>query len=338
VFSVQYGFVRSRQLEGTFPGNPETGVWPITFNRIYWGWGLPPEAAWPYQRVDGRIIWPPSDEPPGIDVLAHQNLGGLYQRVRSLYECKLVLAYHSPLLAVLDITDKWHDPPQGRIPEYDPREVSLGTHSVCLLGYDDAKREIRFVNSWGPDWGDKGFGYISYATFEQTWWEGWRQEFRIKINPTNSEPGLKVRKRGVKEHGGGILHCRDIVGPNEERIAWTFAVQRSDSLDVEELFVKPQYRGRGHGKKLIRELAELANDVGHAPRMWIPDVDVFPDNRAIFEKLVSRLGLNTRQSPVRWAPLVACQSEDDLSSGTLHISDPRPRRPSSAFSLQRAVV
>ena len=28
--SRRYGFVRSRQLEGTFPGDPKTGVWPIT--------------------------------------------------------------------------------------------------------------------------------------------------------------------------------------------------------------------------------------------------------------------------------------------------------------------
>jgi GNAT superfamily N-acetyltransferase len=337
VFSLQYAFVRSRQLEGTFPGDPATGVWPITFHRISWGWGLPPEAAWPHERIDGQVVWPPRDEPLGIDALAHQNLGGLYQRVRSLYECKLVLAYHSPLSAVLDITDKWYDAPQGRIPEYDPNDVPNGTHSVCLLGYDDEKREIKFVNSWGPNWGDNGFGYISYATFERTCWETWRQEFRVKINPTDSEPGLKVRKRGVQEHGGGILHARDIVGPNEERIAWCFAVHRENSLDVEELFVKPEYRQRGYGKGLVRELARLADEVGLAPRIWVPDVDATPDNLAIFARLVSRLDLRVRQSPVRWAPLIACRNNEELTCETLQISDPRPGRPSSPF-LCRPVV
>ena len=47
--SVRYGFVRARQLEGTFPGDKETGTWPITALRISYGWGMPPEEAWPYR-------------------------------------------------------------------------------------------------------------------------------------------------------------------------------------------------------------------------------------------------------------------------------------------------
>ena len=37
--SLQYGFVRGRQLEGTFPGDRQTGVWPITGHRVSYGWG-----------------------------------------------------------------------------------------------------------------------------------------------------------------------------------------------------------------------------------------------------------------------------------------------------------
>src|SRR5207245_9600334 len=35
--SAVYGFVRARQLEGTFPGDAATGVWPITVLRIGYG-------------------------------------------------------------------------------------------------------------------------------------------------------------------------------------------------------------------------------------------------------------------------------------------------------------
>lgn len=48
--SIHYGFVRARQLEGTFPGDKQTGVWPITGRRISYGWGQPPEESWPYLR------------------------------------------------------------------------------------------------------------------------------------------------------------------------------------------------------------------------------------------------------------------------------------------------
>lgn len=35
-------------------------------------------------------------------------------------------------------------------------------HTVLLTGYDDELREIYFQNSYGEEWGEKGFGRISY--------------------------------------------------------------------------------------------------------------------------------------------------------------------------------
>jgi Papain family cysteine protease len=151
--SHQYEYVRARQLEGTYPGDRGTGVWPITAWRIRWGWGAPPEKAWPYQTS----VWPPV-EPAGIDSLARKNLGFRYQRVRSLSECKFVLAYHSPVDVSIGITRSWSDAPKGRIPERRPGEPTVAAHAVTLTGYDDSNRQLQFINSWGPSWGDKGFG------------------------------------------------------------------------------------------------------------------------------------------------------------------------------------
>jgi hypothetical protein len=61
-----YGFVRARQLEGTYPGDPQTGVWPITAARVHFGWGAPPEEMWPRNHA---FRWPPS-EPSGLDIAA----------------------------------------------------------------------------------------------------------------------------------------------------------------------------------------------------------------------------------------------------------------------------
>ena len=42
-----------------------------------------------------------------------------------------------------------------------------GGHAVCVVGYDDTKFEGAFkaVNSYGEDWGDQGFFWISYTDF-----------------------------------------------------------------------------------------------------------------------------------------------------------------------------
>lgn len=302
-FNRQYGFVRARQLEGTYPGDQRTGVWPITSWRIRWGWGMPPEKAWPYNRS----VWPPP-EPAGIDTIAHRNLGFRYQRVRSLDECKFVLAYYCPIVVSLDITRSWTAPPKGKIPEWHRGEPSVASHVVTLVGYHDREKQFKFINSWGPKWGDKGCGYISYRTFERTWCEGWFSYLHGPNRPrTGPERGLKERAWGAKEFGGGIFHVREIVGPNEERIAWAFAIQRIDSLDVEELFVKPAHRRKGYGKALVLRLGELAFDVQQYPRVWVPYPDATPQNLFVVEKLFSRLGLQLYEAPVRWvryAPFV----------------------------------
>ena len=38
----------------------------------------------------------------------------------------------------------------------------LGGHAVSLIGFDDTKNAWIIRNSWGPDWGINGFGYVSY--------------------------------------------------------------------------------------------------------------------------------------------------------------------------------
>ena len=49
----------------------------------------------------------------------------------------------------------------------------LGGHAVSIIGFDDAKRAWIIRNSWGPEWGTNGFGFVSYddvsGVGNQTW-------------------------------------------------------------------------------------------------------------------------------------------------------------------------
>jgi hypothetical protein len=145
--------VRARQLEGTYPDDPATGVWPITSGRIFYGWGAVPENAWPF---DG---WPPQNEPAGINSLAKQDRMGPYQRVRQFRNASARIHWtddrqpydHREMV----------DAPGGHIAAPLPGESILGAHVVCLVGYDDPQASFKFISSWGSDWGDAGFGYIS---------------------------------------------------------------------------------------------------------------------------------------------------------------------------------
>jgi len=41
-------------------------------------------------------------------------------------------------------------------------ERMLGGHAVMAVGYDDARGRLRFRNSWGEQWGQKGYGEMPY--------------------------------------------------------------------------------------------------------------------------------------------------------------------------------
>jgi C1A family cysteine protease len=41
-------------------------------------------------------------------------------------------------------------------------ERCYGGHAAVLVGYDDDDRYFTFRNSWGEEWGDKGYGYLPY--------------------------------------------------------------------------------------------------------------------------------------------------------------------------------
>lgn len=43
-------------------------------------------------------------------------------------------------------------------------ENSFG-HAMTLVGYNEAKQTFKFINSWGPEWSDGGYGRMDYQTF-----------------------------------------------------------------------------------------------------------------------------------------------------------------------------
>jgi C1A family cysteine protease len=49
----------------------------------------------------------------------------------------------------------------GTMPMPAPHEQQLGGHAVICVGYKPGYFIVR--NSWGPDWGDKGYFYMPEA-------------------------------------------------------------------------------------------------------------------------------------------------------------------------------
>ena len=67
------------------------------------------------------------------------------------------------------------------IPESDD-----GHHAVTVVGYSEQGQYFVVMNSWGPGWGDGGFGRIGYETFHKRVRRGF--SMRIEAEPTPPEP------------------------------------------------------------------------------------------------------------------------------------------------------
>ncbi|HUU85220.1 MAG TPA: C1 family peptidase, partial [Phycisphaerae bacterium] len=62
-------------------------------------------------------------------------------------------------------------------------------HAMAVVGYDDTRGAYRIMNSWSSQWGDNGFMWMAYETFEATAYEAYSTEPRGDREPPNPEPG-----------------------------------------------------------------------------------------------------------------------------------------------------
>lgn len=158
-----YGFVRSRQLDGTLlTKGPGEGCYIQTARRVFAGYGCVSEARWPYPK-EGEVIWPPP-EPADLNEIARFWRSFYHFRLRTVDEARWFI-YTSGGLGFqvnLPINQKaWHQARLGVIetPEYGDCDTR---HAVYIFAYDDRSQRLSFANSWGKCWGDRGYGTLAY--------------------------------------------------------------------------------------------------------------------------------------------------------------------------------
>jgi C1A family cysteine protease len=142
--------------------------------------GVPPEEYWPYTDDEKRF----DEEPPAFCYAFAQN----YQTVKyfrhdpprtrpeeMLKKVRTYLASNHPSMFGFTVYNSIEQAEgTGRIPFPSPKERIEGGHAVAVVGYDD-KMKIKnkygkvettgaFLvrNSWGKEWGEKGYGWLPY--------------------------------------------------------------------------------------------------------------------------------------------------------------------------------
>ncbi|SEC32784.1 C1 family peptidase [Terriglobus roseus] len=129
--------------------------------------GAPPETDWPYE-IGNFSLHPPAKAYSD----AKKDMVSLYQRlIQDLNTMKGCLASGYPFVFGFTVYSSFESEKvakTGIVPMPDSGEKSIGGHAVMAVGYDDATREFKVRNSWGPDWGLKGYFKIPYAYLTET--------------------------------------------------------------------------------------------------------------------------------------------------------------------------
>ena len=178
--SELYLYYMERVLEGTV--DKDNGATMRSICKALNKYGICEEKYMPYIPQNFRV--PPSAQ-------AHENAANRkITAYRSLYGIKQVkecLAFRQqPVMIGMEVYESFEQMSKdGKLKIPKPGEACLGGHAVLVVGYVDntfpclssSKGYFIVRNSWGSQWGDKGYFYMPYEFVSQGYaWDFWTLE------------------------------------------------------------------------------------------------------------------------------------------------------------------
>lgn len=125
--------------------------------------GLCPETMWPYDI--SKFTEKPSDNCYN-DAKLHRSVK-YFKMENTSEQLKQCLINGYPFVFGFEVYESFESDEVAKtgmmpMPNINTEQL-LGGHAVCCVGYDDDKKCFIVRNSWGPNWGDKGYFYMPYA-------------------------------------------------------------------------------------------------------------------------------------------------------------------------------
>lgn len=151
-------------------------------------YGVCPDSDWPFPKQEDL-------QPPSIceinakfhkltavyDIDASQPQG-LHQHIKICIMNGYPISVTIAIYESMNRAEKTGLVPLPNPKEYynhhDPIDPFIGGHEVLIIGYDDQSKRYIFLNSWGSNWGDSGFGYMPYSFAEDPYYSF---EFKVLV-------------------------------------------------------------------------------------------------------------------------------------------------------------
>jgi C1A family cysteine protease len=151
-------YYKERELEGTI--YEDSGAYIRDGMKVLANNGVCPEVNFPYE------IEHFTNKPSSVAVQnAYSFRISEYHRVTDLNGVKAALVEGLPVVIGMSVYESFESEAvasTGKVPIPKKGEQNLGGHAVLVVGYKKIKSTEHLIvrNSWGEEWGDKGYCYI----------------------------------------------------------------------------------------------------------------------------------------------------------------------------------
>jgi C1A family cysteine protease len=153
--------------------------------------GVCQEKFWPYQPHQ-------KDKPKeGAKANAQKFCIITYARILNLNELRLNLFTKGPCVIGIQVFKGMLKTKTGLVPLPKKNETSLGGHAICVCGFNDGEKLIKFRNSGLVKWGQKGYGFLPYAYIERYTMDAWSSVDIEDPNPLTLASVLNCRERAL---------------------------------------------------------------------------------------------------------------------------------------------
>lgn len=142
----------------------------------------------PYEEAQ---CFPPSED---MSSLAREYTIKSYRRLQRdgmLFAIREALSNEKPVVIAMRVFPSFEDWDGGGNYRHDPdNEFQVDYHAVTVVGYDDERRALKIINSWGTEWGDDGFFWMDYRAARQLIAEAYVTTDRLFDEPYPEEDGI----------------------------------------------------------------------------------------------------------------------------------------------------